>query len=146
MRSLPIPASHLKGAGYISKQLLNVVPQFTKPTNPLDTGISVFGNPEAFAGSAEIFIKEENLDMVGMALSVSFPKEPSPQGKLISIFGDLQTKTDKALFLFCNCAMSFTDWGREFLRKTEVPYISGADRCLRVLDSFVNYQQKAGFE
>jgi acetyltransferase len=130
----------------ISSQLLNVVPEFTKPTNPLDTGISVFGNPEAFAKSAEIFIKEKNLDMIGMALSVSFPKEPSPQEKLVSIFGDLQNKTDKALFLFCNCAMSFTDWGREFLRKTGVPYISGGDRCLRIVDSFVKYQQKAGFE
>ena len=130
----------------VSSELSKVVPEFTKPANPLDTGISVFGNTEPFARSAEIFIKDKKLDIIALASSVTFPKEPNPQEKLISIFGDLQTKTDKAFFLVCNCNMSMTDWGRKFLRKTGVPYISGADRCLKVVDFFVKYQQKAGFE
>ena len=128
----------------ISNELKSVIPEFATVANPFDITVSVFENPESFEKSARVFLKERNLDAIGLALSIGFPNEPSPQEKLVSIFSDLQRETDKLLYAFSVCTTSLNDWGRKFMKKIGLPHVSGADRSLRLLDSFIKYSQKIG--
>ena len=128
----------------ISNELQNIIPKFGTPGNPLDVTVIPFEDPENFKQLVQIFMKEKDLDMIGYALSMGFPKGPSPGDKLISIFSDLQKDTDKAFFLFSIGAMSLTDWGKKRLKEIGIPLVSGVGRCMKVIDAFVKYSKVAG--
>lgn len=128
----------------ISNELQNIIPKFGTPGNPLDITVIPFEDPENFKQLVQIFMKEKDLDMIGYALSMGFPKGPSPGDKLISIFSDLQKDTDKAFFLFSIGAMSLTDWGKKRLKEIGIPLVSGVGRCMKVIDAFVKYSKVAG--
>jgi acyl-CoA synthetase (NDP forming) len=128
----------------ILQDLDRAIPDFATMANPFDITISVFENPESFEKSVKVFIKESNIDAVGLALATGFPNEPGPIQRVISIFSGLQRETDKLLYIFSVSTMNLNDWGRKFLKEAGIPYVSGADKSLRLLDSFVEYCQKTG--
>ena len=129
---------------YISDALQRIIPEFGTAKNPLDITVIPFENPENFKQLVETFMKERDLDMIGYALSMGFPKGPSASDKLISIFSDLQKNTEKAFFLFSIGAMSLNDWGKKRLKEVGLPLISGVGRSMKVLDAFVQYSKIAG--
>ncbi|MGA2463762.1 MAG: CoA-binding protein [Thermodesulfobacteriota bacterium] len=125
-------------------ELQSAIPEFATMANPFDITISVFENPESFEKSVKVFIKESDTDTIGLALATGFPNELGPIQKVISIFSGLQRDTDKLLYIFSVSTMNLNEWGRKFLKETGLPYVSGADRSLRLLDSFIRYSQKVG--
>lgn len=128
----------------VTEELQKIIPQFGTAGNPLDITVIPFGNPENFKQLVKTFMKEKDIDAIGYALSLGFPKAPGrPQEKLISIFNELQKETDKAFFLFSIGAMSLTDWGKNYLKEIEIPLISGIGRTMKVVDAFVKYGKAA---
>jgi acetyltransferase len=129
---------------HISDELQNIIPEFGTAGNPLDVTVIPFEYPENFKQLVKVFMKEKDIGMIGYALSMGFPKGPSPGDKLISIFSELQKDTDNAFFLFSIGAMSLNDYGKKRLKEVGLPLVSGIGRCMKVLNAFVQYSKIAG--
>lgn len=122
------------------KKLSEIVPQFGFVDNPLDMTAQVFGTPSKYIECAEYLLQQPQLDIIMFAWTLGIPREPNhPVAKVLEGLSQLVKKTKKMCVLYSLANMGLSEWGKEFLRTCDMPYMQGGKRPFKAINSLIGY-------
>ena len=123
------------------KALTEIVPEFGFVANPLDMTAQVFGMPSNYINCADYLIRERDIDVIAFAWTLGIPKEPHPIVTIIEGISKIVKKTSKLCIMFSVSNMGLNEWGKELLKKCDMPFIQGARRTFRAINSLIEYNK-----
>jgi acyl-CoA synthetase (NDP forming) len=122
-----------------SKQrLLELAPAFSTPQNPFDTTAQILSEPETFKRSLEVFVDDENIDVVIVMLTTLAGSIAETVADHII---DLSKTTKKPLFVAWTIAESLAQEGMAKLRKANIPLYPSAERAVNSVSALNNFNQ-----
>jgi len=124
-----------------TKALTEIVPEFGFVANPLDMTAQAFGTPSNYIMCADHLINEKEIDVIAFAWTLGIPKEPHPVATIIEGISDVAKKTSKLCILFSISNTGLNEWGKEFLKKCDMPFIQGARRAFSAINSLIEYDK-----
>ncbi len=127
-----------------AKTLAEIVPEYGFVANPLDMTAQVFGTPSNYIKCAEYLINERNIDVIAFAWTLGIPREPHPIVTIIEGISEIVKKTNKLCMMFSVSNMGLNEWGKELLKKCDMPFIQGARRAFRTINALIEYTKFLG--
>ena len=123
------------------EKLIGIVPEFGSVANPLDVTAQVFATPAVYLECVEHLLNEKDIDAFAFCWAVGIPKEPGPVATIIEGLPKIIGKTDKLCMMFSVANMGLNDFGKELLKKTDMPFVHGARRAFRIINSLIEYEK-----
>ena len=121
------------------QNLLRIVPEFGFVANPLDVTTQVFSDPPIYIECVDHLLKEKNIDVLAFAWALGIPREPVPVATIIEGVSQIVKKTDNLCMLFSIAQLGLNEYGRELLKKCDIPFIQGTRRAFRALRFLIEY-------
>lgn len=107
--------------------------------NPLDVTTQVFSDPPIYIECVDHLLKEKNIDVLAFAWALGIPREPVPVATIIEGVSQIVKKTDNLCMLFSIAQLGLNEYGRELLKKCDIPFIQGTRRAFRALRFLIEY-------
>jgi len=123
----------------LAKRLSEIIPEFGFVANPLDVTTQVFASPSIYFECVEQLLNEKDIDTVVFTLALGIPKEPAPIATIIEGLSKIIKKTDKLCILLSMVNMDLNDWGKELLKRCDIPFIRGTRRAFRAINSLIEF-------
>ncbi len=124
-----------------AKSLAEIVPEFGFVANPLDMTAQVFGTPSNYIQCAEQLIAEKDIDVIAFAWTQGVPKGPHPSATIMEGLSEITKKTEKLCMMFSVANMGLNEWGRELLKRCDLPFIQGVRRAFKAINSLIEYDK-----
>ncbi len=124
-----------------AEKLIGIVPEFGFVANPLDVTAQVFSTPAVYLECIEHLLNEKDIDVFAFCWALGIPKEPGPVATIIEGIPKIVQKTNKLCMLFSIANMGLNDYGKELLKEVDMPFVQGARRAFRVINSLIEYDR-----
>ena len=123
------------------KTLVGIVPEFGFVANPLDVTAQVFATPNVYLECIEHLLSEKDIDAFAFGWALGIPKEPGPVATILEGIPKIIEKRDKLCLLFSIANVGLNDFGKELLKKVDMPFVQGVRRAFRVINSLIEYEK-----
>lgn len=123
------------------QDLVPIVPEFGFVANPLDVTTQVFATPSIYLECVDRLVNEAAIDVLAFAWALGIPKEPGPVATIIEGISEIAKKTNKLCLLFSIANMGLNEYGKELLKKCEMPFIQGTRRMFKAIDALIEYDR-----
>lgn len=125
------------------EKLTGIVPEFGFVANPLDVTAQVFNTPAVYLECIEHLLNEKEVDVFAFCWALGIPKEPGPVATIIEGIAKILQKTDKLCVMFSVANMGLNDYGKELLKKVDMPFVQGVRGPFKVIRSLIEYNRVA---
>jgi acetyltransferase len=123
------------------QNLLPIVPEFGFVANPLDVTTQVFADPAIYLRCVEHMINEPAFDILAFAWSIGMPREPGPPVKIIEGTSEITKRTNKLSMMFTIPHAGLNDYGRELLKKSQMPLVQGVRKAFKAINALIEYDK-----
>lgn len=121
-------------------ELEQILPIYAAVANPLDTTAQVRTDSEMFERATTAFAADENIDILMFPFALGLPEGSSTSHTTsFEQVAWLKEHTDKPVIAAAAAHQTITAWGRQFLKKTGMPYVRGVKRAFRGLHAWTEH-------